>query len=401
MAQAYDVIVIGGGPAGSTAASVLASKGCKTLLLDKKQFPRDKLCAGLLTWKSMELLRHVHNESAETLKGHGALTHQTFQYRIRYRDTVLSEGCAPRPFHFISRKVFDYMLLEKAFAVGAEIRQTERVNRVDPHSGTVCMENGDTVTGTYIIGADGATSVVRRSFHIPSSVWQHDLGTAFEIYFDRHTIARSSRPYSDLLESFPVLYAGFIQSGYAWVFPHGDRVAIGIAGLNRSNKKDFRGLFQDFLSFLGLDHLYDNTMRGHPLPYGNFLKEPVHERALLVGDAAGFVETLFGEGIYYAMRSGELAAQSIVHALRENISPAAAYKAGLQIDIYPELIYSRRLRGVLYGSLRAVRMLTPLKFFLRTGGKRLAEMVHGGRSYRFLAKRPYYREADGDITRPA
>ncbi|WP_051261392.1 geranylgeranyl reductase family protein [Desulfovibrio inopinatus] len=401
MTQSYDVIVIGGGPAGSTAAAVLASKGCKTLLIEKKQFPRDKLCAGLLTWKSMELLRHVHDETAETLAHCGALTHHCYGYRIRYQNTVLSEGRTPQPFHFVSRRVFDLLLLNKAVSAGTEVRQTERVKRVDPATGTIVLENGETVSATYIIGADGATSVVRRSFPLPNDIWQQDLATALEIYFDRHAALSVSRPHADLMELFPTVYAGFIRSGYAWVFPHGDRLAVGIGGLNRSNNGQFRERFEEFLHFLGLEHGLGENIRGHALPYGNFVENPVFRKALLVGDAAGFVETLFGEGIYYAMRSAELAGNAVAYALETDTSPAPVYKAGLDMDIYPELVYSKRLRRIIYGSLRALRMLAPLKFFLRAGGQCLAEMVHGGRSYRFLAKRPYYRKSDARSGRAA
>ena len=183
----------------------------------------------------------------------------------------------------------------------------------------------------------------------------------------------------------PTVYAGFLRAGYGWVFPHQNRLMIGVGGHSLVHGKEFINKFKEFLVFLGLPAALAETAKGHGLPYGNFLKHPWYGRTLLAGDAAGLVETLFGEGIYYALRSGELAGEAVYAALTRGEAPETIYGRGLKRDILPELSWSRKLRRLLYASQHLGFL--PLLCFVRGGGRLLAEMVHGVRSYRLLRRR--------------
>ena len=189
-----------------------------------------------------------------------------------------------------------------------------------------------------------------------------------------------------MLADFPTIYSGFIDAGYAWSFPHRDRVIVGICGLYHGRPAGMiRSCLDDFLRFLGLPRDHGLAVKGHPLPYGNWLARPCGGRVLLAGDAGGLVEPFFGEGIHYALRTGELAAQACLEASRNGADPCGVYVRALEAEIFPELLWARRLRDVLYRFVRS-GMTTPVKLFLGLGGTKLQEMVHGMRSFRLLRK---------------
>jgi len=385
MSATRDVIIIGAGPAGATAATILAQRGVNVLVLDKAVFPRDKLCAGLLTWKSVDVLDRVYGETPEALLASGVFNTASSGYRIRFREHTIAHGDMFYPFHFTKRRVFDTHLLHRAIQAGADVRQDSPATAVDPERGVVCLGNGEELTGRYLIGCDGVASITRRACRFDSAAWHAGIGGAMEFYLDRTDPLLSGHVHPDLKVDSPTVYAGFLRAGYAWVFPHRDALAIGLGGHSLRHAKEFRHKFREFLSFLGLPPGLADSLKGYGLPYGNYLTKPWRGRALLAGDAAGLVETLFGEGIYYALHSGELAGQAVHAALTQGVAPETVYGQGLHRDILPELVWSRKLRRVLYASQNLGFL--PLLCFVRGGGRLLGEMVHGIRSYRFLRRR--------------
>jgi geranylgeranyl reductase family protein len=385
MTVTHDVVIVGAGPAGSTAAHVLAERGVNVLVLDKAEFPRDKLCAGLLTWKSVDVLERVFGEAPEALLASGVFCAATTGYRIRFRERTLAAGNLFYPFHFTSRRIFDKHLLDRAVRAGANARLGCPVTDADPEAGVVRLASGEEIHARHILGCDGVASVVRRDCSFDSTAWRAGMGGGMEIYLEKRDQRLSGAVHEDLRVDYPTVYAGFLRAGYGWVFPHKDTLAIGIGGHSVRHGREFRKKFREFLAFLGLPPELADTAKGHGLPYGNYLEKPWRGRALLAGDAAGLVETLFGEGIYYALRSGELAGEAVCAALTRGADPTVLYGQGLKRDILPELSWSRRLRRILYAS-QSLGFL-PLFCFVRGGGRLLGEMVHGVRSYRLLRRR--------------
>lgn len=375
----HDVIICGCGPAGAAAGLALARRGHSALMLDRAHFPRPKLCGGLLTWKTVRLLETVFGESAPGMAEAGVVTHVSDRYAIRARSGVLAEGGLPYPFHFTDRARFDARLLGHATRAGAEVRPGARVIAADPGTdqdpARVTLADGTTLLARHLIGADGANSVVRR--HFPGhdkALFNRFMAPTIEVALDPAALPRPVK--------HPELHVGWLEAGYGWVFPNQDRVLVGICGLRRE-KRSFSGIFNDFLDFLEVDPAAVPPLRGHPLPYGNALAHPACGRTLLAGDAGGFVEPLFGEGIFYALCTGLYAGQAVAEAMDAGRDAAALYAHRLRRDIYPELRWSDRLRWLLF---RAVRLAGPrsLGAFVNTGSTRLAEMVHGMRSFALL-----------------
>ncbi|MFB6188236.1 MAG: geranylgeranyl reductase family protein [Halobacteriaceae archaeon] len=293
----YDVIVVGSGPGGSTAAYQLQQFGYDVLLIDEKTFPRDKLCGGLITYKTLQLLSRVFNQNKEELLENGILDFGATEYAAYFNDDLVKREEIDVPFYFAKRFEYDEFLHNQAVASGVEPHLGDGVRSVDVDAGEVTTANGERFSADYIIGADGATSRVREKLSkmglVDTSGWNKNLAIAAEAYVPRDEV--------DYNVDYPLLHFGVLNWGYGWVFPNTDRLLIGVGGLNYKNDTGFRDILDDYFQVLGLDY-NPETVKGHPIPFGNYLSNPAHDNVLLIGDAAGTVDAITGEGIFYAQR---------------------------------------------------------------------------------------------------
>ena len=136
-----------------------------------------------------------------------------------------------------------------------------------------------------------------------------------------------------------------------------------------------------------LDRGRISKVAGHPVPYGNFLLRPSLNNVVLVGDAAGFVDPVIGEGIFYAQRSAELASLAIYKSMRNNENLETSYLQLLRKYVYPELVNAKEVRRLIFGGFNNKLHYYPMKILLNILDKRLIELVHGVRTYKWLKKR--------------
>lgn len=296
MSERFDVVVVGGGPSGSTAANELARAGASVLLLDKAG--RIKPCGGAVPPR---LIRDF------------AIPDHLIRARIRSAWMVSpSHRVVDMPIDggyvgMVDRESFDEFLRERASASGAERRTGvyERITR-DAEGTHVHYRDGEgdkRVSARLVIGADGALSQVARqevSEKGPACVFAyHEIVSA--------PAAAAAPQYSET--RCDVIYDGNISPDfYGWVFPHGDTVSIG----SGSARKGFN-LKRSVASLRTLAQLEGSkTIRreGAPIPMKPLSKWDNARDVVLAGDAAGVVAPASGEGIYYAMVGGQLAAQA-------------------------------------------------------------------------------------------
>ena len=336
----YDVIVVGAGPGGATASRCCAQAGLKTLLIEKERLPRYKVCGGCLSAKTFRLLGFDLSSIVEnTIRG------AKFTYCMKDPLFIPSE----KPIGFmVMRSRFDQLLVQKAVERGAEVLEGEKVVTAREVEGgiEVALERGRKLCCEYLIGADGAGSVVARTFSLLSSKTdENGFGLQSEVPYG----LIPEFPKDDL--HFVLLDFGRIPFGYGWVFPKSEGLSIGIGGLLNAGKKV--NIQQHLEAFLrDLHYVQRGELKnflGHRLPCFNDEARPVGRgRVLLVGDAAYFLDPLTGEGICHAVRSGVLAAEAIVQSRETGDLPAISYEKKIRQFILEDLKWALHVSRIIY-----------------------------------------------------
>jgi geranylgeranyl reductase family protein len=328
--QRADVIVVGAGPAGATTAYYLAKTGLDVAVLEKATFPREKVCGDGLTPRAVKALVNMgidtrekagwlHNKGLRIIGG-GVRLELDWPALSAYPNYGLV-----RP-----RTDFDHLLAKQAVSAGAKLYEETTVTRplLDERTGRITGVGARTADGEItwraplVIAADGNSTRLSVAMGLHKRT-DRPMGVAVRTYF------ASPRHDDDWLESHLELWdrrtaRSTLLPGYGWVFGMGDGTSnVGLGLLNTSTafqNIDYKDLLRAWLAGLPEDwgFVEDNRtqpVRGAALPMG-FNRQPHYTRGLvLVGDAGGMVNPFNGEGIAYAMESGEMAAAAIVQAL--------------------------------------------------------------------------------------
>ncbi len=311
----YDVVVIGAGPGGATAARHLAQLGFNTCMIDKDSFPRDKPCGGGFSSSIIDEFPYLKERASEFVRGIG----KAGVLHSPNRQIVL-EGNVEMTLTL--RTIFDNVLFEEAIEAGALPLTGTRAKhlRVNEEYVRVELADGRTIDGKVVIGADGVTSMIARETGLNKS-WPSSSITACRVcevktkkqdIIDRYT--------EDLKYHFFANFGG--QRGYGWCFPKDTTINVGI-GIVGSHAKGLPSKFEEFVRFLRkIDLLPMNAniegTKGALVPTAGPLEDIVAHRVVLVGDSAGQVSPLTGGGISYAMRAARIAAVVISKLLEKD-----------------------------------------------------------------------------------
>jgi geranylgeranyl reductase family protein len=328
MAQPFDMVVLGAGPAGAAAAVTAARAGLSVALVDRAKFPRDKLCGGGITGRAQGHLAQVFGPLP------AGLMRPVDRLRLSWLGETLGEMPCDPPFGTTMRFRFDAELRGQALAAGASDFAGRKLAALDAANGAVRLACGTELAGRLVIGADGVNSACARALW--GRAW-HPARIAFALEAEA-----PARPGPDVLE----IDLGAADWGYGWAFPKDDGLTLGVGGLAPENP-DLKGRMADYMALHGAPG--GLKIKGHHLPFGDPRTEPGEGRVLLVGDAAGLVDPITGEGIGWAVHSGALAAQAAVRALAADAPGAALrhYTAALA-PVLAELRRARALRALVY-----------------------------------------------------
>ncbi len=309
----YQVIIVGGGPAGSTLGCILLKQGVKTLIIDKRVFPRKKLCAGGLTPYAFELYdKHIGRENF-------SVADETYTTKLYFREEFVMEIKQDKPLRFVDRETFDNELLSRYSALGGQTVLGVRAQSFDTEKRTITLADGREFGYSVLVGADGANSAVRRLI---------DPNYRPDTFCIETSVPNANGAHE------ASIYCGE-GGGYGWIFPHGENLSIGYGGSAQRAKRN-ADAFDGFLKLTGVD-----SEEVQPKICGAFIpmtpvSAPAKDGILLVGDAGGFVFPTTGEGLYYAAYTAENAAATITELLNGNLpyeQTESDYKARLA-EIY-------------------------------------------------------------------
>ena len=351
--ERFDAIVVGAGPAGSTSALHLARAGARVLLLDKARFPRDKPCGGGLTIRAVRRMP----VSPDPVVEH---TVSRMGFRLRYGSRFERGGSEPLVL-MTQRRRLDQYLVEQAVASGAEFRDAVKVTDIDAGESRVRVTvDGEPVEARALVGADGVNGTTRKALGLDG---EYVLGVAFEGNVRNGLVG--SR-YDGLAE----FELGTIPGGYGWIFPKGDHVNVGVGGWE-SQGPTLRGHLRELCRAHGIADDAVEELRGHRLPCRRPRTPAARGRGLLVGDAAGLVDPLSGDGMYEAFVSSRLAAETVGELLAGkvdsldgytqkladalNLGAAASWGAKIAFDRHPRAVSALGRLPIAWGAVE--RML--------------------------------------------
>jgi geranylgeranyl reductase family protein len=357
-ARVWDVVVVGAGPAGSSAARVAAEQGASVLLLDRSEFPRYKTCAGGLIGAS---LAHIPESVLATVEDRP--NRAVFTYHGA-RSTTIDRA---QPFlGMVDRQRFDAALVDAAVAAGATFRGGVAVRELQESTGEIQLETADGILrARIVVGADGSASRVARFVGVRYRM--NDLGLEDEVPLEPDSPWRSTI----------LIDWGRTPGSYAWMFPKDEVAAIGV--IQRTGSPDAtRAYLAEWKARLGVAESPTVHSSGHLTRWRESGSPLRRGRVIVAGDAAGLLEPWLREGISFALRSGIWAGE-------------AAAAASADPDHLDD--YVRRVRTELVPEQRSGTLL--LAVFERTPwllhwalGRRLAQwfFVRYGRGETTLAR---------------
>lgn len=315
----YDVVVVGAGPAGSTAAKFLSESGVKVLLIDKSKFPRDKPCGGGIPIRTLNKFKYIEEKNLIESYSYGGCLHSI-------SPKCMLEIPKNKPLiGMVLRKKFDYELVKLAMDCGTTFFDGKKVQSIDvlDNKADIKLSDGSEIESQIVIGADGVWSTIAKQCNLKSDNTDIGLSLFQEIPISTDSL---NKYYTEKRAVHVYLkIQGLV--GYGWIFPKKKHLNFGICEFEsnankQKNRKNLKNIFNDFIEILKQDQLIPKNIihkkcRGAALPLKPISKTYTN-RVILCGDAAGLINPATGEGIDYAMSSGQIASGVIVDALEAN-----------------------------------------------------------------------------------
>ena len=335
MTKQFDVIIVGGGPAGLECARELSKSSLRVLLLEKEEGFGDKLCAGGLTTKDMDVLPlpdHIIEQK---------ILRTSIHSRHRDAGTVTK---VPALFT-VDRRVLGAYQRSLLDGTDVEVRTNSQV--IEIRDSSVVLKDGTEYGFSYLVGAEGYNSLVRR--HLGLKVQKKLIGFQYTI---------------PVKHEYPALEINMdarrFSVWYAWIFPHGDRIAVGCCcDPQRVDPQKIKAGFHDWLNERKIDP-GDARLESYPISYD--YRGVKFGDIFLVGEAAGLASGLTGEGVYQSLVSGQEVAKMIMDPLHKSIELEQVLKYN---RILERVMAVFRWAGPLRGAVQEFLLILMNKEWLR------------------------------------
>jgi len=329
----YDLIIIGGGPSGSAAGRTAGKKGLKTLLIEKEIFPRYKPCGGALSEHAMSYLDFEIPKSI--------IEREIFGARVHFEGQVVEQHKDYRIAVLISRSILDNYLLEKAEETGIQIKMGEKVvDYIENDDYVEVSTENEIYRAKFVIIAEGSQGKLKYRIRRKDRKDEYAIGIVAEIEEDNEFIDKYIHNAIDI-------HFGWFKNGYGWIFPHEKYFSVGIGGL-ASNLLHPKKKMLEFLHENNFNNNY--KFHGHMIPAGGIERRITSSRVILSGDSAGFVDSFYGEGIAYAIRSGQIAVEVISKIIsnKDDLRTIKNYEIICKTEFIDNLKYSLILSKIIH-----------------------------------------------------
>ncbi|MBN2110590.1 MAG: geranylgeranyl reductase family protein [Methanosarcinaceae archaeon] len=331
----YDLVIVGGGPSGSAAGRVAGKAGLKTLLIEKEDFPRYKPCGGALS-------DHAINYLDFDIPGE-IIEKEIYGCRICFHDQAIESFKDYRISVLVTRSKLDNFLLENAKETGIEVHLNEKVTSIsNGNDHVIVCTNRSVYEARFVIIATGSQDSLKNTVRRKDNKKEYGICIVTEVEEDKEVI-------NEYIRNGVELRFGVAGRGYGWIFPHDNHYSVGIGGV-AGCLPDPKSVIRDFLKENGFMDKYD--LKGHVIPCGGYKRNIIDRRILLSGDAAGFVDAFTGEGLAYAIRSGQIAAEVISDIVRsgsgENVEQLKEYERKCYLEFGEHLKYSLTFARIMH-----------------------------------------------------
>ena len=368
----HDVIIIGAGVAGSSAAYHLVNAGLKVLVLEKAKLPRYKTCGGGVIKRAAGLLPFSIDSVIERSLVRADIFDQENNLHFRVEKNYPA-------ILMVMRADFDNLILSKAAEKGAVVMDNSEVIAVDNFSDSVQIKTKkETFRSKFIIAADGATGISAKSVGVRNETVNV---AALEV---EATVEQSI---FDMYKDSARVDYGLIPFGYAWVFPKKKHLSIGAAFMKKTSHSLHKWL-DKYFEILGIREkdILVKEKHGYLIPLLSNKGTCCSGRVLFAGDALGLANPITAEGISYAIESGQLAAASLIEGGYEPDSVRQMYSEKLNA-LYKELNGAKFLSYFVFGP-NWIR-----KFVFKHYGQRLSELmidiITNEKTYNGLVRNPF------------
>lgn len=384
----YDVAIIGGGPAGSSTAYHTAKLGLKTIMFEKAQYPRDKPCGGALSSRCLQYL----GEEAKKVINCDAKTMRLYSPKLAYFDETVKEG------YFIIRSEFDHAMAKDAINAGATVLDGELVKDIvydEKKSIFTVVSTNQKVKAKRIVIATGVQNNklvkklgIRRKW--PKGYLA--MTVVSETPIDNKILDKYG-----FKEGTLAIFFGIVPKGYGWCFVKKGYVNIGI-GATWEDIRDqgAKTVYNNFVQMLRDNNylpkdLELNNSKSHALAFKRPYKHTVFENLLVVGDCAGFVSPVTGEGLFYAIKSGEIAARIIHQNLTNGIDLQEYQKEWKKVFKDNLVTTGPFLQKTMYMSLGTMEFLVKLGIYDKKMSQYIADIIYGLEPYKRTLWRIMFR----------
>ena len=329
----YDVIIIGSGVAGASAAYFLAGAGEKVLVLEKEELPRNKTCGGGVISRITNLLPYDLTPVVDRKINVADVFDHTndLHFHIERNSPIINMTMRDR---------LDHFMLEKAVEMNAASLDKIKVTDIIENENDVeVITTKENYKGRFVIGADGATGITIKKLGVQNNC-RKIPAIESEIFIDDEELIK--------FNNSARFDFGLIPYGYGWVFPKKEHLSIGVLTMHTS-RINLNEYLKEYLSKLGIRNIIKEEKHGYVIPLHIRKKKFAYGRILLVGDAAGFADPITAEGISYAIESGKYAADAIINGGDKIKSVNNKYESSIK-RILTELKYAGILAYFIYTS---------------------------------------------------